>query len=479
MPVGDAPGSAYTSPFQRQMRRLFVLLLLSAAATGQEVHPRTFYDGRGEPGRYSARDTGVHDIGVSAVTPLWTLDLRGALRQETWSPETGQVSDPYVANDSRRLFFVRAGKLRAREARTGKQLWTFGVTGPVQFEVRAGSLVIVGRRTIYVLNSRTGRVRWSRSYRAPVETFSVHQDLLSVIVSERLVATDLATGRERWRVRGLYGLTQDPHHAVMATAGSVVFLELGYHSLTSSPDVFAFDVKTGRRLWRVWSHFLPLSVADGRVYLPKDTVLTRQDRPGRLTVNVFELRSGRRVGQNVYNLNGATQTVYNTPDLWDYGRAAVGGGVLYLEARRIHSRRTGLARFHLEDPGSAVFVQPGVRLIWLAGPYRGKLFVLERRGRKRQLWVGSLANPAVPVRWRSTNPIGVNPVSRLDLLGNGLYVGHTDGRFYAANIRTGRTEFSFQTDAKNFGPTRVVGKTLVVQAGNKLLAFKLPEPLSR
>ncbi len=461
------------------MRRFFaLLLLLSAAATGQGVHPRTFYDGRGEPGRYSARDTGVHDIGVPAATPLWGLDLRGALRQETWSPETGQVSDPYVVSDSRRLFFVRAGKLRALGARTGRQLWTFNVTGPVRFEVRAGSLVVVGQRSVYGLNARTGRVRWSRSYRAPVETFSVHRDLLTFIVGERLVVTDLATGRERWRVRGLYGLTRDPHHAVTAVAGSVLFLELGYYSLTSSPDVFAFDVKTGEQLWRVRSHFLPLSVADGKVYLPYDDALTRQERPGRLTLDVLELRSGRRVGQHVYNLNGSDQTVYTTPDLWNYGRAAVDGGILYLEAHKLSSRRTGLARFRLEDPAAAAFVQPGARFTWLAGPYRGKLFVLGRQDKKRLL-ICSLTAPTLPIRWRGTGPVNVNPVSRLDLLGNGLYVGHTDGHFYAANIRTGRTVFSFQTDTRNFGPTRVVGNTLVIQAGSELLAFKLPRTLER
>ena len=457
------------------MRRVLILLLfLSAVAAGQEVGPSTFYDGGGGPTRDNARDTGA-----PVSTPLWTLDLRGALRQETWSSETGLVSDPYIVSDSRRLFFVRAGKLRALDARTGKQLWAFGVTGSVQVEVSAGSLVIVGRRTVYVLEPRTGRVRWSRSYRIPVETFSVHRDLLSVIVGERLVVMDLVTGRERWRVRRLYGLTRDPHHAVTTLAGSALFLELGYYSLTSSPDVFAFDVKTGRQLWRVQSHFLPLSVADGKVYLPQDDVLTRQERPGRLTLNVFELRSGRRVGQHVYNLNGPDQTVYNTPDLWDYGRTAVGGSVLYLEARKLSSRRTGLARFRLEDPASAAFVQPGARFTWLAGPYRGKLFVLERQGEKRRLLIGSLNAPAVPVRWRGTDPSNTNPVSRLDLLGNGLYVGHTDGRFYAVDIQTGRTEFTSQTNTKNFGPTRVFRDTFVVQAGDELLAFRLPKALTR
>ncbi len=46
------------------------------------------------------------------------------------------------------------------------------------------------------------------------------------------------------RVRGLYGLTQNPHYTVHSASGNVVFLELGYHSLTSSPDVFAFDKTT-------------------------------------------------------------------------------------------------------------------------------------------------------------------------------------------------------------------------------------------
>ncbi len=48
--------------------------------------------------------------------------------------------------------------------------------------------------------------------------------------------------------------------------------------------------------------------------------------------------------------------------------------------------------------------------------------------------------------------------------------------FYAFDLRTGETVLKRKLAASTF-PVHVVGDTLVVQAGNKLLAFALPEEL--
>ncbi len=138
-------------------------MLLGGMATAQE-HPRTFYGGRGRPSQGA-----LNEPDVPAATPRWRLDIRGALRQETWSPERGSFSDPHVLSDARRLFYIREGKLHAVDARTGGQLWTYGVGKGARLEVGAGGLVIVaGRGSVPGLDARTDRVRWQHPYRAPV-----------------------------------------------------------------------------------------------------------------------------------------------------------------------------------------------------------------------------------------------------------------------------------------------------------------------
>lgn len=264
------------------MRLLLLLALLVSSFTAAQgvMHPRASYDGRGKP----SQNVSGFGADVPVATPRWRLDIRGALRQETWSPERGSFSDPYVLRGERRLFYIRGDKLYALDAQTGKQLWAFGGAGQARLEVSGSYLIVVGRGTLHVLDARTGEVWWRQAYRTPegVETFALHGDLLVVIVGERFIAYELATGRERWRVRGPYGLTRDPHHTVHSASGSVVFLELGYHSLTSSPDVFVFDRKTGKRLWKVGSHFSPLAVVGNKVYLLEDDYPMNQNNPGRL-----------------------------------------------------------------------------------------------------------------------------------------------------------------------------------------------------
>ena len=237
-----------------------------------------------------------------------------------------------------------------------------------------------------------------------------------------------------------------------------------------------------RRLWKVGSHFSPLAVVGNKVYLLEDDPSRNLDHPGRLRVNAFDLRSGNLLSKRTYNLNPAAvvDDLSMHPHPWDDGRVLVYKNMLYVEAKRLGTAQANVARFALDGRGTPRpnFVKPGANLEWLAGPYRGKLFLLEHKHGKRRFLVGQLEGSSLtPTRFDDTYPIGATPISRLDLIGNGLYVGRADGWFYAVDVRTGKALFCVQTGAESFGPTRVLGDTLIVQAGNNLLAFALPETL--
>lgn len=112
----------------------------------------------------------------------------------------------------------------------------------------------------------------------------------------------------------------------------------------------------------------------------------------------------------------------------------------------------------------------------------------EEHAQARPDKVGSVGFRSVDWRARATPPppSSMTPTrsaralsSRPDLIGNGLYVGHSDGRFVAVKDQTGRAFFHFRTDTKNFGPTHVVGYILIVQTGDELLGFNLPKAAKR
>ncbi len=195
-------------------------------------------------------------------------------------------------------------------------------------------------------------------------------------------------------------MTYDPHHTVLGASGSVVFLELSYYSLVPTPDVFAFNRGTGKRLWKVGSHFSPLAVVGNRVYLLEDDRTMNHDYPGRFKVNALDLRSGKPLDKNIFNLNRAAVSnnpgVY--PDLWEDGRKLVYENTLYVEAKRLGTAQMNVARFALGSQGTSrpAFVKPGATLEWLAGPYRNKLFVLEHSGGTRRFLVGGLEGSTSP-----------------------------------------------------------------------------------
>ena len=112
------------------------------------------------------------------------------------------------------------------------------------------------------------------------------------------------------------------------------------------------------------------------------------------------------------------------------------------------------------------------------GPYRG-VFVLEWRS---AVWLvraqrDDLCSPVDLLR--QGNGLGPGRVARVTALGNNLYLSLRNGAFYAADARSGQVRLRLEFPTANFGPTLVSGNTLIIQAGDELLAFRLPESLIR
>jgi len=72
-----------------------------------------------------------------------------------------------------------------------------------------------------------------------------------------------------------------------------------------------------------------------------------------------------------------------------------------------------------------------------------------------------------------------NPISQLDLIGQGAFVGLTDGRFYIMNAATGKMAGKLITDARQFGATEVESGMAIVQAEHRIYAVALPSSLAK
>lgn len=237
-----------------------------------------------------------------------------------------------------------------------------------------------------------------------------------------------------------------------------------------STNVRIYSAKTGKFLLKTHS-FGPVVTVTGNSFIVRDFP-AQLDYPDRLRLNVYNSSTGK-LSERVYSIKNRVKG-----NDWK-SKIAVADAV-YI------SGGGNIACFPLSAPGGKVkpnFIQvPRGTVQWLTGPRNGT-FLLEWRG---ALWlVRQEQKPCTPVNLQKQGiklTIGklsrANAVkTRTDTVKNGMYIGLKNRTFYAVDTRTGRVLLELPLRTHTFGPTHVVGSTLVIQAGNKLLAYPLPAVL--
>jgi hypothetical protein len=101
---------------------------------------------------------------------------------------------------------------------------------------------------------------------------------------------------------------------------------------------------------------------------------------------------------------------------------------------------------------------------WLAGPYRGRLF----------LWDGQHLYALDLITRKATTYTKVNArVSRLLLVGSRIYIGQVDGWFKVLDMNTGAELFRANTGGRNFD-IKVGPDVVIVQVERRLIVFPNP-----
>ncbi|EFM12420.1 copper amine oxidase domain protein [Paenibacillus curdlanolyticus YK9] len=419
--------------------------------------------GSGSNASYTSYTTFSSENKVPQAKPKWSADL-----SLPSADGTRDLIAPIIVSGN--VIYVNGGKLTARNVKTGKTVWTFGT------KLKQGALQTDGRviyaygekGMLYWVDSATGRN--TRSYQLlDSKSKKVPQDILGISLSNGalyasyasgIVSISTSNGRENWRNETFY-IPNAPY-----LINGTLLMDTYESGAITVGTAYAIDPKTGKTKWRLPGSHSALLKADGDKLYYADQ-WPDIDNP-QTRIDVFSLSTGEKlqtitympVEQEGYPANSYVQSYF--------GNVLIDGQDLYLI-----SQRQGVYRYNLNADPKVVkpaFIQDNGTLI--AGPYHGKLFFTDERN--MSLHVRKIVDQSY-VTIEGVN----NPISQLNLIDSGMYVGQTDGTVYAINVTTGKALFRYQTGARAYGTFQTVGDTLLVQAENKLYAFALPAELTK
>jgi quinoprotein glucose dehydrogenase len=307
---------------------LCACLAWAAAAHGQEWH---FWGGDAGGSKFSpARQ--IHKENVARLQPAWTWHSGDLSDGSKYPVRSAFEATPLMVGN--RLFVTTAfNRLVALDAETGKELWAFDPE--------------IDKERSYTLFIHRGPAYWTDGNR---------ERLVYGTIDGRLFSIDAATGKPDpdFGERGVVNLRQDvadqfPGRAYGMTSPPAIFENLvicGAWTSDGEPkapsgDIRAFDVRTGRLVWRfhviprpgefghdtwegdswvdrgganAWS-VLSVDLERGMVFLPLTSPSSDYyggDRPGANLFGDSLVALDARTGQRKWHF----QTVHH--NIWDY-----------------------------------------------------------------------------------------------------------------------------------------------------------------
>ncbi|WP_127530442.1 stalk domain-containing protein [Paenibacillus kobensis] len=395
---------------------------------------------------------------VPIAKPVWSADIG--------QPNADVYAYPAITTTGNTVLYVKQGVLTARSANTGKMLWTYGKKLRPDTILTAGAYAYLydNEGAIYRVSLKTGRGERFFQLTDSVSkgrkgitglSLSTEDNALYAASAGTLVSIRLTDGKLNWRNDGLE--TPTPPQRV----GDVLLFDTDESGAITVGTTYAIDPSTGKTKWRLAGSHSKLLHADGGELYFQDQ-WPNPDGGGSVKLDVASITTGEIVRTLTFPALMDDRTHQYT--LFD--KIAIDGDDLY-----IGTNGKGVYRYNLHaDP---LYAKPALISdygSWIAGPYNGKLIFSNtgRLGIHAIKWFDS-----AQVEYEGVN----NPISQLDMIDSGLYVGQTDGSVYALNVTTGKALFRYDTGARNYGAFQTTGSTLLVQAEGKLYGFQLPSEL--
>ncbi|BBH22721.1 hypothetical protein Back11_40660 [Paenibacillus baekrokdamisoli] len=396
---------------------------------------------------------------VPLAKPRWTTDIGKPLN------ELSLVPNVVTGNSS--LFYVKDGVLIAKSVTSGTTLWSYGS------KLQTNSVHLYGDflyaytadGSIYRVAAATGK--GTRIYQVKAKPQQGQSAILDLSVdgtaiylssAAGLISIHSSTGKENWRTAGLSfpQMPQRVGHTLLVGA-----VESGAITVNT---FYAIDAATGKTLWRLQgSHTGPLKVDGNKLYFLDDWPKNDTSKYF-VDIDVVDLTTGKiTASKSFFPLEEGKDPMYQYPErvIMDQNDvyAVVGGAGIY--KTNFDADISVIKPTLIYDSGK-----------WIAGPYNGKMFFKDEENMGIH---GRKIGDNTDVGYAGLD----NPVSRMDIINSGMYVGQTDGDIFAFNVTTGKPLFRYKTAARNYGAFQIVGNTLLAQAEGKVYAFDVPAELRK
>ncbi|WP_037288541.1 PQQ-binding-like beta-propeller repeat protein [Saccharibacillus sacchari] len=395
---------------------------------------------------------------ISELKPVWSVN--------TFTSNPG-ISAVISGN---LVVYPAKNNLEAANAATGKKVWTAAFIPASELITGNGTLYFVDSKGMLVgLNAKTGKALWKTKtgFAAQTDGFTAKlvNGTLYIGGPRELQAYNPATGKRLWKqsTESEYGgpSVQGVYDGVLVTSAVV--------SGALTVDFYnGYDPKTGKELWVLGgSHGPVLHYQKGHIYMREQSLTGNMDHAAILDkVNV---KTGKTTA--TYKYVEVEDGLYQSAQQIVIDQENVYIAMPRYEKGRLEGFSSALYRFKLDQQPDNT--QPALyedRGDFLAGPYLNRFFV--QKGLELQ---------SVPINGKMSQSYAMsdNPVSRLDLKGNGAYVGLSDGQLYLIDIASGKTLGVVRAGGRTYGETLLAGNMAIVQAENKLIVIKRPAALTK
>ncbi|OAB43355.1 PQQ-binding-like beta-propeller repeat protein [Paenibacillus glacialis] len=409
---------------------------------------------------------GTNKLEVPVVKAAWTFAVDKTITN------SGLTQSQAAAEDGKVFAFTNK-QLTAINAVSGKKIWSYGTNlQPVVVYHQGLVIGMTQDSQIYALNAKSGQKEWLSSVKVTGEvTLVPRNDTLYVLQDSKTHSIDLRSGKLLWTANE--PSSEGGSGTDIIESDGVVIRSFVVQGAMSYIQTDGFDKQTGKKLWDISHQEFPLAVKDGLVYSIYNDFM-REPIPDSLnghqkTVNVFNVKTGEKKSERIYKWKLPTNI--GEPNLISRinGSMFLNDNDLYIFQGNIIGKYD-FANYKLEGKPVQKWIMPydDYEVFWpLFKIHQGRMFF-----QSSSEMFGMKLKDSQKVSWN-----GDNPAAQIDVYGNGIYRGQTDGVFYAYNLSTTKPVFSIITGSRNYGPTLKTGQMAIIQVEGKLMGFSIPTAL--
>ncbi|MBB3113296.1 outer membrane protein assembly factor BamB [Paenibacillus phyllosphaerae] len=400
--------------------------------------------------------------GAAAVSsPSWSMSAGPELKKG--EPDFGEAKTA-VLPGSGIIVAYKSGQMLALHAKTGERLWKFGSNLLPYFYAADNTIYTVTRSGQLVSVNSQGKLNWSAKT-GPFQPGDriLLLDYLYVLRGDRIQAFGRQSGKLIWETAELKG-TEVPTQ--LQLMNNLLLGERKLPGAAALGEVFAYDRATGKKLWTLRGHRLPVSAGQGELL----AAVIPQPFPGdpinlTFTYSAIDPKTGKVGASYVFRHSLASNDAFSVKFV---PTSIVNGSTLYiLWGDTIEAYNLGEAALRTKPIRS--IIQP--KRVYPTGEIAYNQLIMEdpTTGRVSAVRLDTGEHKV----WDNEK----TPHYRATIIGRGLYQMYEDGTLIAFDLRSGQRIFTAATGQGGVQSLLRAGPYLIAVKQSKLNGYTLPEIL--